>query len=40
VGGRKINDCQSSHKVWTLDNNTFTAHPVKIELEKLELKKE
>lgn len=30
VGGRKINDCQSSHKVWTLDNNTFTAHPVKI----------
>ena len=30
VGGRKINDCQSSHKVWTLDNNIFTAHPVKI----------
>ena len=30
VGGRKINDCQSSHKVWTLDSNTFTAHPVKI----------
>ena len=30
VGGRKINECQSSHKVWTLDNNTFTAHPVKI----------
>lgn len=30
TGGRKINDCQGSHKVWTLDHNTFTAHPVKI----------
>ncbi len=30
VGGRQINHCQSSHKVWTLDNNTLTAHPVKI----------
>ncbi|MDE5678582.1 efflux RND transporter periplasmic adaptor subunit [Phocaeicola sp.] len=30
VGGRKINDCQGAHKVWTLDNNTFTAHPVQI----------
>lgn len=30
VGGRKIVDCQSPHKVWTLENNTFTAHPVQI----------
>lgn len=30
IGGRKVNDCQGSHKVWTLENNTFTAHPVKI----------
>ena len=30
VGGRKINDCQGSHKVWTLDNNIFTAHSVEI----------
>lgn len=29
IGGRKVNDCQATHKVWTLDNNTFTAHPVK-----------
>lgn len=25
----KIVDCQSEHKVWTLEGNTFTAHPVK-----------
>lgn len=29
IGGRKVVDCQGSHKVWTLENNTFTAHPVK-----------
>ncbi len=28
--GYKINDCQGEHKVWTLEGNTFTAHPVKI----------
>lgn len=27
--GYKINDCQAEHKVWTLEGNTFTAHPVK-----------
>lgn len=32
AGGRKIKDCQGPHKVWTLDANTFTAHPVKIGL--------
>lgn len=30
VGGRKIVDCDAEHKVWTLENNTFTAHPVTI----------
>ena len=29
VGNRNIVDCQASPKVWTLDNQTFTAHPVK-----------
>lgn len=29
AGGRKIQDCQAEHKVWTLENNTFIAHPVK-----------
>ena len=24
-----VNDCQSEHKVWTREGNTFTAHPVK-----------
>lgn len=28
AGSRKIVDCQASHKVWTLENNIFTAHPV------------
>ena len=26
--GRKIQDCEGIHKVWTLENNTFIAHPV------------
>lgn len=30
IGSRKVNDCAGAHKVWTLENNTFTAHPVKI----------
>ena len=29
AGGRSIKDCQGEHKVWTLENNTFVAHPVK-----------
>lgn len=29
AGNRKIQDCQAEHKVWTLENNTFVAHPVK-----------
>ncbi len=29
AGGRAINDCTGEHKVWTLENNTFVAHPVK-----------
>lgn len=29
IGGRKVNDCPGTPKVWTLENNTFTAHPVK-----------
>ncbi len=32
VGKRKINDTDAAHKVWTLENNTFTAHPVQIGL--------
>lgn len=27
--GYTIKDCQAEHKVWTLEGNTFTAHPVK-----------
>lgn len=30
IGSRKVSDCAGVHKVWTLENNTFTAHPVKI----------
>lgn len=30
VGGCKINDCQSSYKVWILDNNIFIVYFVKI----------
>ena len=26
----KIIDCKAEHKIWTLEGNTFTAHPVKI----------
>ena len=26
----KIEDCQAEHKVWTLEGNTFKAHPVKV----------
>ncbi|CCY93438.1 efflux transporter RND family MFP subunit [Bacteroides sp. CAG:1076] len=29
AGGRSIKNCQGEHKVWTLENNTFVAHPVK-----------
>ena len=29
AGGRKIQDCKAEHKVWTLENNAFIAHPVK-----------
>ena len=29
AGGRKIKDCAGTPKVWTLENNVFTAHPVK-----------
>lgn len=25
-----VNDCDAEHKVWTLEGNTFTAHPVEI----------
>lgn len=25
-----VKDCQGEHKVWTLDGNTFTAHPVQV----------
>ncbi|WP_300724738.1 efflux RND transporter periplasmic adaptor subunit [uncultured Bacteroides sp.] len=30
AGKRKINDCQGQHKLWTLENDIFTAHPVKV----------
>ena len=30
VGNKIIKDCTSEYKVWTLQNDTFTAHPVKI----------
>lgn len=30
--GRSIQDCESVHKVWTLENNVFIAHPVEIGL--------
>ncbi len=30
VGKRKIVDCEGKHKVWTLTDNTFTAHPVQV----------
>ena len=26
----KIIDCEAEHKIWTLEGNTFTAHPVKV----------
>lgn len=29
AGGREIKDCAGTPKVWTLENNVFTAHPVK-----------
>ena len=29
AGGRTIQNCEGEHKVWTLENNTFIAHPVK-----------
>lgn len=32
VGKKTITDCDAPHKVWTMDNNGFTAHPVKIGL--------
>lgn len=32
VGKKTITDCESPHKVWTMDANGFTAHPVKIGL--------
>ena len=28
--GAIVNDCNSEHKVWTKDGNTFTAHPVEV----------
>lgn len=30
--GRSLRDCESAHKVWTLENNVFIAHPVEIGL--------
>ena len=32
AAGRKITDTKCEHKVWTLDANGFTAHPVKVGL--------
>lgn len=32
VGNKTITDCKGAHKVWTMDANGFTAHPVKIGL--------
>ena len=32
VGKKTITDCEGAHKVWTMDANGFTAHPVKIGL--------
>lgn len=32
AGNRSIKDCQGEHKVWTLENETFIAHPVKVGL--------
>ena len=32
VGNRKIVDCADAPKVWTLENETFTAHPVRVGL--------
>ena len=32
VGNKTITDCEGAHKVWTMDANGFTAHPVKIGL--------
>lgn len=29
AGGREIKDCAGTPKIWTLENNVFTAHPVK-----------
>lgn len=29
AGGRTIKDCAGEHKIWTLENNEFVAHPVK-----------
>ncbi len=30
AGKRKIVDCEGKHKVWTLENNAFIAHPVQV----------
>lgn len=32
VGKKTITDCKGEHKVWTMDANGFTAHPVKVGL--------
>lgn len=32
AGSRSIKDCRGEHKVWTLENETFVAHPVKVGL--------
>lgn len=32
VGNKTITNCEGAHKVWTMDANGFTAHPVKIGL--------
>ena len=32
MGNKTITDCEGTHKVWTMDANGFTAHPVKIGL--------
>ena len=32
AGGKTIQDCEESPKIWVLENNSFVAHPVKIGL--------
>ncbi len=32
AGKRTINDCDAAHKVWTIDETSFTAHPIQIGL--------